>query len=121
MQLNEETIMLIIKIVCGSVSGICAILSVLSALFGGNWKGLYKNVKAVNDKTNKLIELIEDAETHGAYSGDDKLQFVLAKYMQWCLSSKIPYNEEDTITQINELIDMTKAVNGGLNGRRKEY
>ena len=48
-------------------------------------------------------------------------QFVLAKYMQWCLSSKIPYNEEDTITQINELIDMTKAVNGGLNGRRKDY
>ena len=39
MQLNEETIMLIIKIVCGSVSGICAILSVLSALFGGKWKG----------------------------------------------------------------------------------
>lgn len=121
LELNQETIMLIIKIVCGSVSGICAFLSVLSAIFGGKWKGLYKNVKAVNVKTNKLIELIKEAESHGAYSGDDKLQFVLAKYMQWCISSKIPYNEEDTTEQIKELIDMTKEVNGGLNGRRKDY
>ena len=63
MKLDQDTLMLIIKIVCGTVSGICAILSVLSALFGGKWKGLYKNVKAVNDKTNKLIELIEEAES----------------------------------------------------------
>ena len=121
MKLDQDTLMLIIKIVCGTVSGICAILSVLSALFGGKWKGLYKNVKAVNDKTNKLIELIEEAEDHQAYTGEDKLSFVLSKYLVWCIDNKLPYNEEDTVNQINELIDMTKAVNNGLNGRRKEY
>ena len=35
------------------------VISILATIFGGKWKGLYKNVKAVNEKTNKLIELIE--------------------------------------------------------------
>lgn len=121
MEFNEDTIMLIIKIVCGTITGITSILSVLSFLFGGKWRGLYKNVKAVNDKTNKLIELIEEAETHKAYTGEDKLQFVLSRYLIWCSENKIPYNEEDTTTQINELIEMTNNVNGGIYGRRKDF
>ena len=89
-------------------------LSILATIFGGKWKGLYKNVKAVNEKTNKLIELIEEAEAHSTYSGDDKLQYVLSKYRVYCLDNKIPYIEDDTIEQINELVDMTNNVNKGV-------
>lgn len=123
MKLDVDTVMLIIKIVCGTITGISTILGILSAVFGGKWRGLYKNVKAVNDKTMKIIELIEEAESHDAYTGDDKLQYVLAKYLKWCSEEKIPYCEEDTITQINELIEMTNNVNKGIktNARSREW
>ena len=123
MKLDVDTVMLIIKIVCGTITGISTILGILSAVFGGKWRGLYKNVKAVNDKTMKIIELIEEAESHDAYTGDDKLQYVLAKYLKWCSEQKIPYCEEDTITQINELIEMTNNVNKGIktNARSREW
>ena len=122
MHLNVDTVLLIIKIVCGSITGVSAILGILSAIFGGKWRGLYKNVKAVNEKTLKIIELIEEAESHQAYNGEDKLQYVLAKYLKWCSEENIPYCEEDTIIQINELIDMSNNVNKGIkNGRSREY
>lgn len=123
LNLTQDDILLIIKVVCGVVTCATTGLSILATIFGGKWKGLYKNVKAVNEKTNKLIELIELAETHDAYSSDDKLQFVVSNYRQYCYDSKIPFVEQDTIDQINELVDMTNNVNKGvkLSERRQQY
>ena len=123
LNLTQDDILLIIKVVCGVVTCCTTGLSILATIFGGKWKGLYKNVKAVNEKTNKLIELIELAETHDAYSSDDKLQFVVSNYRQYCFDTKIPFNEEDTINQINELIDMTNNVKKGvkISERRQQY
>ena len=123
LNLTQDDVLLIIKVVCGVVTCCTTGLSILATIFGGKWKGLYKNVKAVNEKTNKLIELIELAETHDAYSSDDKLQFVVSNYRQYCFDTKIPFNEEDTINQINELVDMTNNVNKGvkLSERRQQY
>ena len=123
LHLSQDEILLIIKVVCGVVTCTTTGLSILAAIFGGKWKGLYKNVKAVNDKTLQLITLIEEAENHNAYTGDDKLQYVLSKYRQYCYESKIPYTEEDTINQINELIEMTNNVNKGvkISDRRQQY
>ena len=123
LNLTQDDVLLIIKVVCGVVTCVTTGLSILATIFGGKWKGLYKNVKAVNEKTNKLIELIELAETHDAYSSDDKLQFVVSNYRQYCFDSKIPFDEEDTITQINELVDMTNNVNKGvkISERRQQY
>ena len=123
LHLNQDEILLIIKVVCGVVTCTTTGLSILATIFGGKWKGLYKNVKAVNDKTLQLITLIEEAENHNAYTGDDKLQYVLSKYRQYCYESKIPYTEEDTINQINELIEMTNNVNKGvkISDRRQQY
>ena len=122
LNLNQDEVLLIIKVVCGVVTCVTTGLSILATIFGGKWKGLYKNVKAVNYKTLELITLIEEAEAHSAYTGDDKLQYVLSKYRQYCYESKIPYTEEDTINQINELIEMTNNVNKGvkISERRKD-
>ena len=123
LNLTQDDILLIIKVVCGVVTCVTTGLSILATIFGGKWKGLYKNVKAVNEKTNKLIELIELAETHDAYSSDDKLQFVVSNYRQYCYDQKIPFVEQDTIDQINELVDMTNNVNKGvkISERRQQY
>lgn len=123
LNLTQDDILLIIKVVCGVVTCLTTGLSILATIFGGKWKGLYKNVKAVNEKTNKLIELIELAETHDAYSSEDKLQFVVSNYRQYCFDNKIPFVEQDTIDQINELVDMTNNVNKGvkLSERRQQY
>ena len=122
LNLNQDEVLLIIKVVGGVVTCVTTGLSILATIFGGKWKGLYKNVKAVNYKTLELITLIEEAEAHSAYTGDDKLQYVLSKYRQYCYESKIPYTEEDTINQINELIEMTNNVNKGvkISERRKD-
>ena len=122
LNLNQDEVLLIIKVVCGVVTCVTTGLSILATIFGGKWKGLYKNVKAVNYKTLELITLIEEAEAHSAYTGDDKLQYVLSKYRQYCYESKIQYTEEDTINQINELIEMTNNVNKGvkISERRKD-
>ena len=114
LNLTQDEVLLIIKVVCGVITCLTTGLSILATIFGGKWKGLYKNVKAVNEKTNKLIELIEEAEAHTTFSGDDKLQYVLSKYRVYCLDNKIPYIEDDTIEQINELVDMTNNVNKGV-------
>ena len=123
LNLTQDDILLIIKVVCGVVTCVTTGLSILATIFGGKWKGLYKNVKAVNEKTNKLIELIELAETHDAYSSEDKLQFVVSNYRQYCFDNKIPFVEQDTIDQINELVDMTNNVNKGvkISERRQPY
>ena len=123
LNLTQDDVLLIIKVVCGVVTCVTTGLSILATIFGGKWRGLYKNVKAVNEKTNKLIELIELAETHDAYSSDDKLQFVVSNYRQYCYDNKIPFVEQDTIDQINELVDMTNNVNKGvkLSERRQQY
>lgn len=123
LNLTQDDVLLIIKVVCGVVTCVTTGLSILATIFGGKWKGLYKNVKAVNEKTNKLIELIELAETHDAYSSEDKLQFVVSNYRQYCFDNKIPFVEQDTIDQINELVDMTNNVNKGvkLSERRQQY
>ena len=123
LNLTQDDVLLIIKVVCGVVTCVTTGLSILATIFGGKWRGLYKNVKAVNEKTNKLIELIELAETHDAYSSDDKLQFVVSNYRQYCFDNKIPFVEQDTIDQINELVDMTNNVNKGvkLSERRQQY
>ena len=123
LNLTQDDILLIIKVVCGVVTCVTTGLSILATIFGGKWRGLYKNVKAVNEKTNKLIELIELAETHDAYSSEDKLQFVVSNYRQYCFDNKIPFVEQDTIDQINELVDMTNNVNKGvkISERRQPY
>lgn len=123
LNLTQDDVLLIIKVVCGVVTCVTTGLSILATIFGGKWRGLYKNVKAVNEKTNKLIELIELAETHDAYSSEDKLQFVVSNYRQYCFDNKIPFVEQDTIDQINELVDMTNNVNKGvkLSERRQQY
>ena len=123
LNLTQDDVLLIIKVVCGVVTCVTTGLSILATIFGGKWKGLYKNVKAVNEKTNKLIELIELAETHDAYSSEDKLQFVVSNYRQYCFDNKIPFVEQDTIDQINELVDMTNNVNKGvkISERRQPY
>ena len=123
LNLTQDDVLLIIKVVCGVVTCVTTGLSILATIFGGKWRGLYKNVKAVNEKTNKLIELIELAETHDAYSSEDKLQFVVSNYRQYCFDNKIPFVEQDTIDQINELVDMTNNVNKGvkISERRQQY
>ena len=85
---------------------------------------MFESLKKKFSRTSEKLEeeLIEEAESHYAYTGEDKLQYVLAKYLKWCSEEKIPYCEEDTINQINELIDMTNTVNRGIkNGRSREY
>lgn len=106
-----DNVELIIKIVSWSVAGLTSLLSIIATVKGGKWKTLFHKVAAVNDKTTKLIELIQDAEAHTCFTGEDKLQYVLMHYLSYCISNKIDYNEESLKVEIAELIKFTKKVN----------
>lgn len=109
--MTQETISLIIKLVCGGISLATTILAILAGIKGGKWKTLFKSVSAVNDKTKLLMQYMTEAETHNAYTGEDKLQYVLSKYAMYCVNNNIKYIEEDVTNEVNDLVKLTKEIN----------
>lgn len=65
----------------------------------------------VTVNTDKLIELIEDAEAHENFSAFEKLDYVLTSYQQYCMDSNFKFVKEVITDSINKLIAMTKKVN----------
>lgn len=117
--MTSETVSLIVKIASVCVTCVTSMLAIISTYKGGKWKELFHSVNAVNDKTKILLDLIAEAETHGAYTGADKLQFVLSKFIVYCTSNKIKYDEASVTEQINELVNLTKKVNNGRTNKNR--
>lgn len=119
--MTAEQIEFIIKIGSGVISVITSLLAILAAIKGGKWKGLFKNVSAVNHKTQVLINFIEEAEDHGNWNGKDKLQYVLSKYIVYCTENKIKYDEPSVTEEINKLIELSNKVNSNKENKKLDY
>lgn len=109
--MDLETKLLIIKIVPSVVALISTCLTIFACIKTGKWKGLFRKVGAVNIHTEKLVELIEEAEKHKNWTGIEKLSFVVINYHAYCIEQKLDYNEDETVKEIEELIDFSKQVN----------
>lgn len=109
--MNSETLMLILKIVPPIIAFCTTILSIIACIKTGKWKGLFRKIGAVNVHTQKLVELIEEAETHKGFSGADKLAFVLVNYHAYCMENKMDFQEDEATEEVERLIAMSKNVN----------
>ena len=65
----------------------------------------------VTVNTEKIIELIEEAEDHPFFSSVEKLDYVLTKYQQYCIDNNFKYIKEVITDNVTKLIEMTKKVN----------
>ena len=74
-----------------------------------NAKVLKNSPVTVN--TDKLIELMVEAEKHENFSSTEKLDFVLTNYQQYCINSNFKFIRELITDAITKLIDMTKEIN----------
>lgn len=102
---------LIIKIICGIVTLISIICSIIAKISSGKWKKISTKISAITDKTRVLMNFMAEAENHKNFSGEDKLQFVLSKYIQYCYANKIDYNEVETTSDVEQLVELTKEIN----------
>ncbi len=64
-----------------------------------------------NDLLNAVVPLMEIAEQHTNYSGEEKKEFVLTKLNQFAIENKINFNSEAVVKRIEELIVLSKKVN----------
>ena len=74
----------------------------------------------VTVNTEKIIELIEEAEEHTFFSSVEKLDYVLTKYQQYCIDNNYKYIKEVITDNVTKLIDMTKKVNKRPKDEAKE-
>ena len=67
-------------------------------------------------KWNKLItfvkEVMAEADTFKNFTGPEKKAFVMTKANQWALKHGIKFNSEKVSKAIEDLIKLTKQVNG---------
>ena len=60
---------------------------------------------------NNLFSWIEEAETHTALNGSEKLEFVLNRAFKYCITNHIAYEEEKVTDEIERIIALSKSVN----------
>lgn len=111
-----SNISLIIKAILLLISIVSSILGIIANIKKGKWKTLYLHVNAVTDKTKVLMEFMKEAEDHKNFSGSDKLQYVLSKYIMYCFENKIEYKEDEITKDVEQLVALTKEINN--NDRR---
>ena len=109
--MDLETKLLILKIVPSAIAFLSTCLTIIACIKTGKWKGMFKRVGAVNIHTQKLVELIEEAEQHTNWTGVEKLSYVVVNYHAYCIEQKLDYNEDETKDEIEKLIDFSKEVN----------
>ena len=68
-------------------------------------------ISPVTTMTQKLMDLIIEAEKNIGYSSMEKLTFVLTNYHQYCIDNKIIYNEGIVTKCVEDLINLSKNVN----------
>jgi hypothetical protein len=100
----------VILSMAGTIAGL--LVSTLTFLFK-----FIKNAKAKQAAEqickigNAIIPCIEQAETFAGYSGTEKKEFVLTKANQFAIENGIPFDTETVAEKIEELVNLTKAVN----------
>ena len=59
----------------------------------------------------KILDLCIDAETHGNYSANEKLEYVTSRMLVYCTTNKLPFAETNIKNDVNVIIDFSNKVN----------
>lgn len=59
----------------------------------------------------KILDLCTEAEAHGNYSADEKLEYVTSRMLVYCTMNKLPFEEVNIKNDVNVIIDFSNKVN----------
>ena len=105
-----EEIELILTL-AGTVIGlfIASVLFIVKIIRGSISKKELKNSYVLLEAVAPLMEI---AETFTHYSGEEKKEYVMTKVQQFAIENGIKFDSEAVTNKIEELIDLSKNVNG---------
>ena len=105
-----ENFELIVSLVGTALSlFIACVLFVVKLVRGYIAKKKLKNSYVLLDAVAPLMEI---AETFTNFSGTEKKEYVLTKVNQFAIENGITFDEQAVTAKIEELIDLSKNVNG---------
>lgn len=88
---------------------IACVLFVVKIICGYATKKKLKNSYVLLDAVAPLMEI---AETFTNYSGEEKKEYVMTKLNQFAIENGITFDEQAVTSKIEELIGLSKNVNG---------
>lgn len=105
-----ETIYQIITIVSVAVPLLITALTFILKFIGtAKSKKLAENIQKIGDA---VIPFIKKAEEFTHYTGLEKKEFVMTQATKFAVENGIKFNAEDISNKIEELVKLTKEVNG---------
>ena len=88
---------------------IASVLFIVKIIRGSISKKELKNSYVLLEAVAPLMEI---AETFTHYSGEEKKEYVMTKVQQFAIENGIKFDSEAVKNKIEELIDLSKNVNG---------
>jgi len=70
-----------------------------------------KNLISMQTLDEQIENFIKQAEKYVSFSGEEKKEWVKSHLMQYALTKKIVYNDEEVDQKIESLVELSKEVN----------
>ena len=106
-----ETIQWVIKGVYIAMALALAISNVVAFFKKGKWKKMFKKENIKLYTLNVLMQFMEEIEQFKDFSSEEKKEFVLTKFNQYCIDNGYEFNAELTDENVEKLIEFSKVVN----------
>ena len=96
--------------VCSSF--LLAVLSCALGFFVRKLKVKYvASSNIITPYIQKILDLCTEAEAHGNYTADEKLEYVTSRMLVYCTTNKLPFEEANIKNDVNVIIDFSNKVN----------
>lgn len=106
-----ETIDIVIKCCTGALSLILGIFTIINGIKSGKWKKLFNNESVQRNCIYILVDIMQDVEKFKNFTSEEKKEYVLTKFNQYCIDNGFSYDKELTDNNIETLIEFSKKVN----------
>ena len=106
-----ETIQWVIKGVYIAMAVALAISNIVSFFKTGKWKKMFKKENAKLSTLDVLMQFMQEVEQFKDFSSEEKKQFVITKFNQYCIDNGYEFIAELTDETVEKLIAFSKVVN----------
>ena len=106
-----ETIQWGIKGVYIAMAVALAISNVVAFFKKGKWKKMFKKENIKLSTLDVLMDFMKEVEQFKDFSSEEKKQFVITKFNQYCIDNGYEFIADLTDENVEKLIEFSKAVN----------
>ena len=106
-----ETVQWVIKGVYIAMAVALAISNVVAFFKTGKWKKMFKKENAKLSTLDVLMQFMQEVEQYKDFSSEEKKQFVITKFNQFCIDNGYEFIADLTDDNVEKLIEFSKVVN----------